>query len=108
MQRVEARLLVFLDPTLVDLVDRDGIEEVQLFASAPLDRDEVRSLEELQMLGDGLSRHVQTTAQSAERLAILGVQPIEQFPTARVGQGFKNVVDRRHGRDPREAWMKCK
>jgi hypothetical protein len=44
------------------------------------------------MLGDGLTCHLQTAAQIAERLAVLGVKAIEQLPPTGISQGTKHRI----------------
>jgi hypothetical protein len=44
------------------------------------------------MLRDRLAGHVQSLAQLAERLPISAVQPIQQLPTASIGQSAKHSV----------------
>jgi len=48
------------------------------------------------MLRHGLSCHVESLAQVAERLAIPLMQPIQQPPAARIGQSPENsvIIDR--------------
>ncbi len=65
---------------------------MQLFATAPDGGDEVRPLQNDEMLGDRLARHVEELAQPAERLAVFAAQLIEQLPAARIGEGLENVV----------------
>ena len=48
-ERAEPRALEFADPTLRDLVDGDGIEEMKLLAALPLGRDQVGFLENGEM-----------------------------------------------------------
>jgi len=84
--------LVLADPALVDVVNRDGVEEVELFATVPDGGDEVGVLEEIEVLGHGLARHVEVLAEGGEGLAVVLVQQIEQLATAGIGQGFENGV----------------
>ncbi len=44
------------------------------------------------MLGHRLTRHLQPLAQLAQRLTIPPVQPVQQLPAARIGQGPKHSV----------------
>src|SRR6516162_1221700 len=85
-KRAHAGELEFADPALGDLVDRHGIDEVPFFAALPLPGHEVSLLENGQMLRDRLAGHVESLAQLAKRLTIPAVQPIQQPPTARIGQ----------------------
>src|SRR6516165_5043994 len=84
--------LEFADPTLGDLVNRHRIDEVQLFPAVAFPGDEIGLLENRQMLRDRLAGHLQPFAQFAKRLAISAVQPIQQPPTASIGQSAKQKV----------------
>src|SRR6185437_11058354 len=77
-------LVEFRHPALGDRVDRDDVDEVQLLAALPLRRDEVRVLEDREVLRDGLARHVQSFAKCRERLAVLPAQAVEQKAAAGV------------------------
>jgi len=65
---------------------------MQLLASAPHGGDEVRLFQNDEMLGHGLTRHVEQLAQLPERLPIVLAQSVEQFSTARIGQRFEHVI----------------
>src|SRR5262245_16838701 len=89
--------LVFADPPFRDLVDRHRIEIVQLLAAAPDGRDEVRALENGEMLAHGLPRHRRSglgepLAKLVQGLAVPRVEPIEKFPAAAVGQRPEHLV----------------
>jgi hypothetical protein len=56
----ESRALELADPALGDLVDRHGIDDVQLLATLTLARDEMGRLQDRQMFGHGLPRHIQS------------------------------------------------
>jgi hypothetical protein len=88
----KASAFVFADPAVGDFEDRHRIKVVELFASAALRGDQVRRFQQLQMFGNGLPAHVEISAQLAERLAVLGVQPIEQRPSAGVGESLEHLV----------------
>ncbi len=53
---------------------------MQLLAAPPERHDQRRLLEHLEVLGHGLSGHVQVLAELPERLPVLRVQPVEQQP----------------------------
>jgi hypothetical protein len=91
-KRTQSGKLEFADPTLGDLVDRHGVDEVQLFPAVPFPGDEIGLLEDRQMLRDCLAGHLQPLAQFTKRLAISAVQPIQQPPTASIGQSAKHNV----------------
>jgi hypothetical protein len=65
-QSLQAMAFVFVDPTPIDLVDRDGIEIVELLASVPDDDDEVCFFQDNEMLGHCLTGHVEQLRQPAE------------------------------------------
>ena len=44
------------------------------------------------MLADRLPRHVETRAEFAQRLAVVGAQPIEQLAAAFVGQRLEHFI----------------
>jgi hypothetical protein len=92
VQGIELGAFIFGNPARVDLVQRHRIEVVQLFATTPDSGDEVRRLQNDEMLGYRLSRHVEQLAQPAERLAVFAAQLIEQLPAARIGECLENVV----------------
>jgi hypothetical protein len=46
------------------------------------------------MLGHRLPRHVEAPAQLAKRLAVLGMQPIQQLPATGIGQRLEDGIHR--------------
>lgn len=86
------RALIFRDPAFVELVEGDGIEEVELLTATPSGGDEVGVFEDFEVLGDGLTGHVEAAAEIAESLAVLAAQLIEQGPAAGIGQGFEDCI----------------
>jgi len=93
-ERVDPLLLVAVDPALGDVVDRSGVQVVQLLAPPPHRGHEVGRLEQGKVLAHGLTGHVHVRAQLAQRLAIAGVQAVEQPPAARVRQRPEYPVHR--------------
>lgn len=91
-QRLKAMAFVFADPALGDLLDGHWIEVVQLFAPSPDHGDQIRLLQQQQMLGDRLTRHVEVFAQLAQRLPVAPVQLIEQLSAAFIREGFEYCV----------------
>jgi len=85
-QRLQARTLEFADPAFANLMDRHGIEVVKLLAAAFDRRDQIRLLENGQVLAHCLPRHGKALAQLTKRLSIVGAQAIQQLPSARIGQ----------------------
>lgn len=86
------RAIVFGDPAVRDFIDRDGIEVVQLLASAPDSDDKIPSLQKPEMLGHSLPRHVHALAKFAERLSILFVESIQELPAAGVRERLEHSV----------------
>lgn len=84
-QRLKAMAFVFANPTVVDLLQRHWIEEMQFLASAPDRGDEVRLFEENQVLGHRLPGHLQMLTQLRQRLTIVRVQLIQQLAATRIG-----------------------
>jgi len=71
---------------------------MQLLASPPLRRHQMRGFEDAQMLGDGLTGHVEVFRQLAERLAVVVVEPIEQLPAARIRKRLEHRICVTHER----------
>ncbi len=88
------RPFVCADPALVNLVDRNGIEEMQLLASVPDDGEKVGGFEDFEMLGHGLAGHGEMGAEFGKRSPIGLVQLIEELAAAGIGEGFEHVVHR--------------
>ena len=69
--------LIRADPPLVNLVNGYRIQVMQLFPPVPHHDDQVCRFQQTQVLGDCLSRHVEASAQSGQRLPVGLVQLIE-------------------------------
>jgi hypothetical protein len=94
VQRFEPLLLVLRDPARGDLVNRDGVQVVQLLAPAADSGHEVGGLEDREVLRDRLARHFQVRAEVRERLPVTRAQRVEQAPPRRTGQGTEDGVHR--------------
>lgn len=92
MKRTHGVAFVLADPAFVYFVNRNGIQIVQLFASPPNGNDQIRLLKQSKVLGDGLARHVQVHAKLSQRLPVVCVEPVEQFPAGGIGQRFEHLV----------------
>ena len=91
-QRAQARAFEFLDPAFGDVPERDRVEVVQ-FLPAPADGgDEVGRLQQAQVLGRRLPRHVERLAQLPEGLPVAFAQPVQQRPPRRIGQRLEHRV----------------
>src|SRR4051812_50139824 len=62
-ERHDLALRVLVDPPVVDLADRHGVEEVELLPAHLAGDDEVRLLEHPQVLHDAVPRHLQLRLQ---------------------------------------------
>src|SRR6185437_5214383 len=91
-KRLEAWLFELGNPALVDFLQRDWVEEMQLFATATYAGDEVRRLEHVEVLRHTLARYVEVIAELVQRLAVVGMQDVEQLASARIGQGLEKCV----------------
>jgi hypothetical protein len=65
---------------------------MQLFTSVPDHSDQVRRLQQSQMLGHCLPRHVEMFTKFAQRLPVALVQLIKQLSTAPISQSFEHLI----------------
>ncbi len=93
MQGFEVRFLELGDPSLVDRLKGNGIEEVQLLSSVSHGSDEIRRFEERQVLRDTLARHVEMLAQLVQCLAVVFVQHVQESSSTWVGERLEEDVD---------------
>src|ERR1700730_16427909 len=91
-QCVQPSPLVFLDPTFIDLVERNRIEVMQLFSPPADRRHQVGSLESREVLRDRLAGHVEVRAEVPQRLAVLRSEAVEQTPSCGTGERLENFV----------------
>ena len=82
----------FPDPALGDGVDRYRVEVVQFLSTLLHSGDQIGLLQDSQVFADRLPRHVEARAEFVQRLAIIGAQPVKQFPAASIGQGFEDFI----------------
>ena len=97
VNRFQPGSLELADPAVVDRLQRNRVEKMQLLAPAPDCDDEASRLEDIEMLGDGLARHVVVGAQVGQRLAVMRVKCIQQLAPARVGERFEDEIRILHG-----------
>ena len=97
-KRAQPPPFVFANPAVGDFLNWDGVQVVQLLASAPDSRDQVGAFEQRQMFGDGLASHAMSDAEFVEGLTIAFEEPVEKFAAAGISEGLENQVDR-HGQD---------
>jgi hypothetical protein len=93
---VHPRAVVPGDPAVGDGVDRLRVDVVQLLPAPPHGGDEVRGLEQREVLADRLPGHIQVGAQLTQRLPVAGVEPVEQVTPAGVGERLEHVIVVRH------------
>src|SRR5262245_13055769 len=96
VERPQARLLELRDPALVDVLQRHGVEKMELFAAAPPGCDQVGLFQHVQVLRDGLARHVEVLAQLAEVPSVARMEQVEQLPSAGVGERLEELVGVAH------------
>src|SRR6266542_4748995 len=75
-ERCKFPALEFPDPAFADLMDRDGIEVVQLLAAMPERGDEVGRFENPKVFCDRLPRHGEAVAEFVQRLSASHVKPV--------------------------------
>src|SRR5215470_1467307 len=85
-KRLDAMTIVFADPAVINLMNRDRVEVMKFFTAAPDDGQEVCFLEQKKMLCDGLAGHEEVGAKVVESLAVLGKQKVEETSAAFVGE----------------------
>jgi hypothetical protein len=85
-QRLEARALELGDPSVVDFLQRNRVQEVQLLAPAPLDRYEVRRFEQREVLGDALPGHLEVLAELTQGLPVVHMQAVEKLASPGIGE----------------------
>jgi len=73
-------------------VERHGIQKVELFAPMPDHGEKVGGFENLEVLGHGLTGHVEMGAEFRQRLPVGLVQLVEELTAARVSEGFEYVI----------------
>src|SRR5215213_5606452 len=98
-ERCKFPALEFLDPAFADLVDRNRIEIVQLLAAMPERGDEVGRFKNPKVLCDRLPRHGEAVAELVQRLSVVGVKPVQQRASRRIGKRFEDLI---HGWDSRQ------
>jgi hypothetical protein len=62
-EEAQTLALEFFDPALVDLVNRNGIDEVKLRPSASDSAHQISALQQIEVLGRRLPDHVQLLAE---------------------------------------------
>src|SRR5262245_220074 len=92
VERLQASALELLHPAVVDLVDGHGVQEVELLAASPRGADEVRLLEQRQVLRDRLPGHPHPLAGLAQREPARAVEAIEQLPPAGIRERSEHRV----------------
>jgi len=98
----EGDALVLVDPAVGDLVNGDGVEEVELVASATAGGDEVGLLKNAEMFGDGLTGHVEPAAKIGESLPVLGKETVEEQAAAGICEGPEDEISVVHEENIRQ------
>jgi hypothetical protein len=92
VQQAEPLMFEFPHPPFVDLVERHGVDEMQLFPTTPNRAHQIGRLQYPEVLRGGLPGHVQVFAKLAERLPVLLTKKVKQLSACRVAQRFENLV----------------
>lgn len=80
------------DPPLVDLLNRLGIEVVQLFSPPPRRNHQPRFFKLRQVPGNPLTTHGKPFAQLIESLPIMIKQAIQKLAPRGISEGLKNKI----------------
>mgnify|MGYP003516575287 CR=1 FL=1 len=82
------------DPSVVDLADRHGIQVVELLATLLVGDDELRGLEQAEVLHHAEAGHLGERLDKARQsLAVVIGQRVEQRPTRGVRERLEHVVE---------------
>src|SRR5882724_9522975 len=92
VQQAEPLTFEFPHPPLVDLVERHGVDEMQLFPATPDRAHQIGRLQYLEVLRGGLPGHVEVFAKLAEGLPVVLTKKIKQLSACRVAQRFEDLV----------------
>jgi hypothetical protein len=92
VQQAEPLMFEFPHPPFVDLVERHGVDEMQLFPTTPNRAHQIGRLQYPEVLRGGLPGHVQVFAKLAERLPVLLTKKVKQLSACRVAQRFEDPV----------------
>lgn len=65
---------------------------MQLFAAAPQGGDQIRRLQQIQVLRHALPCHVQVLAQLFEGAAVVRMQQIQQLASVGIGEGIEQQI----------------
>jgi hypothetical protein len=88
----DSGVVVLIDPSFRDFVDRYRVEVMKPFATPPNGGDEIGGFENREVLADCLTGHVQSNAELEQTLTVTSIQAVEQVTSTRVGQGLEDVT----------------
>jgi hypothetical protein len=91
-QRSKTWRFELVDPTFLDVMERDGIQVVQLLPTPTGCADQIGGLENGEVLGRRLTGHVEVLAELAQRLPVALVETVEQVPSGSIGERLEQVV----------------
>src|SRR5262249_12264022 len=94
-QRLHARPVVVANPPLSEFANRCRVEVMELLAAAADRGDEVGCLEDVEVLADGLPRHLELATELTQRLSVVLVERVEQAPPTGVGERLEDLVQMR-------------
>ena len=83
---------VFVDPAGMDLVDRNGVEEVSFDAAVALRGYQTCFFQDVQVFCDAEPCHFEVLLQFFLGESLFGEQPVEQHASRGIRQGLENLV----------------
>ncbi len=90
-------MVVLIDPSFSNLIDRYRVEIVEPFSTSPDGSDEIGRFKNREVLADRLTCHVQASGELKETLPVTIVQAVEQVTSTLIGQSLEDVTrDRLH------------
>jgi hypothetical protein len=93
----DSGVVVLIDPSFSNLIDRDRVEVVEPFSTSPDGGDEIGRFKNREVLADRLTGHFQASGELKETLPVTSVQAVQQVTSTRIGQSLEDVTrDRLH------------
>ncbi len=88
---------VFVDPAIVDQPDRHRIEKMQFLPARPARDNEAGIFQNLQMLHDAETRHLEPGLQFLQRAAVALKKQVQEEASCRIGKCLEYVIVICHG-----------
>ena len=74
---------------------RHRIQIMKFVPSPPNDGHQIRVLQQPKMFRHRLPRHIHANAKLAQRLPVIRLQPVQQFPPGRIRQRLEHLVHKK-------------